>query len=60
MNIGRMGDIVVGAAGNAAGAVVDPRGGLTQLRSALTGRLLASVAVGLVIGYVVARSARRN
>jgi hypothetical protein len=60
MNTGRLGDVLVGAAGNVAGAVVDPRKGLSQLRSAVSGRTLATVAAGLLIGFLVARSRRRG
>ncbi|WP_446220383.1 hypothetical protein [Micromonospora sp. IBHARD004] len=59
MDSGRLGDMLVGAAGNVAGTVVDPRKGLGQLRSAVSGRALVTVAAGLVVGFLVARSRRR-
>ncbi|WP_406045655.1 hypothetical protein OG799_14960 [Micromonospora sp. NBC_00898] len=60
MNGGRLGDALVGAAGNVAGTVVDPRQGLSHLRAALSGRTLVTVAAGLVVGYLLARSRRRR
>ncbi|OKI49609.1 hypothetical protein [Micromonospora sp. CB01531] len=60
MNKSRFSDVVVGAAGNVAGAVVDPREGFTRLRAAVPGRTLATVAAGLVIGYLAARLGRRR
>jgi hypothetical protein len=60
MNVSRMSDVLVGAAGNVAGAVVDPREGITRLRAAVTGRALATAAAGLIIGYLAARVGRRR
>ncbi|MFR9780472.1 hypothetical protein ACL02O_31035 [Micromonospora sp. MS34] len=59
MNLGRFGDVLVGTAGDVAGTVVDPREGLNKLRSALSVRAVATVAVGLLLGYALARSGRR-
>ncbi|MFE9690247.1 hypothetical protein [Micromonospora sp. NPDC005806] len=59
MKADRLSDVVVGAAGAAAGTVVDPRQGLARLRAALTARTLATVAAGLVAGFLLARSRRR-
>ncbi|WKT97353.1 hypothetical protein Q2K19_24720 [Micromonospora soli] len=58
--MGRMGDVLVGAAGDVAGAVVDPRQGLSRLRAAGPARALVTAGAGLVIGYLVARSRRRR
>ncbi|MCW3819332.1 hypothetical protein ONA91_33310 [Micromonospora sp. DR5-3] len=55
-----MSDVIVGAAGNVAGAVADPREGLTRLRAAATGRTATIVAAGLIIGYLAARLGRRR
>ncbi|MEU5722393.1 hypothetical protein ABZ783_11285 [Micromonospora sp. NPDC047738] len=40
--------------------IVDPREGFTRLRAVATGRTLATVAAGLVIGYLAARLGRRR
>ncbi len=58
MNVGRLGDVMVGAAGDAAGTVVDPGTGLRKLRSVLSVRAVASLAAGVLLGYLVARSLR--
>ncbi|MFI2651429.1 hypothetical protein [Micromonospora fulviviridis] len=58
MNIGRLGDVAVGAAGDIAGAVVDPRAGLGRLRSAVTPRSLVLLAGGLLLGYLLSRRRR--
>ncbi|MEU5943000.1 hypothetical protein ABZ807_28395 [Micromonospora sp. NPDC047548] len=55
---GRFGDVLVGTAGDMAGTVVDPRQGLSKLRSALSGRAAVMLAAGLALGYLVARSRR--
>ncbi|MFG3602633.1 hypothetical protein [Micromonospora chersina] len=55
-----MSDSAIGAAGDIAGAVADPRRGLTRLRAAATGRTVTIVAAGLVIGYLAARLRRRR
>lgn len=60
MNRDRMSDAIVGAAGDVAGTVVDPRGGLGRLRSAVSGRTLATVSAGVGIGYLIARYRRRG
>ncbi|MFE9656459.1 hypothetical protein [Micromonospora sp. NPDC006431] len=60
MDKSRFSDVVVGAAGNVAGAVADPREGFTRLRAAVSSRTLATVAAGLVIGYLAARLGRRR
>ncbi len=60
MKMGRMDDVAVGAAGDIAGALVDPRQGLSRLRASVSGRALVTVALGLLIGYLVARSRRRG
>lgn len=60
MNRNRMSDAIVGAAGDVAGAVADPREGFSRLRSAVSGRTIATVAAGVGIGYLIARSRRRG
>lgn len=60
MNMSRMSDVVVGVAGDVAGAVADPRMGLARLRAAVTGRTVTTVAAGLIIGYVAGRLGRRR
>ncbi|GAA2218713.1 hypothetical protein ACFY2R_15925 [Micromonospora olivasterospora] len=60
MNTSRIGDMVVSAAGNVAGTVVDPRQGLTKLRSMVTVRGVVAVAAGAVIGFLALRAARRG
>ncbi|SBT45873.1 hypothetical protein GA0070621_2454 [Micromonospora narathiwatensis] len=60
MRTDRLSDIVVGAAGNVAGAVVDPRQGLSRLRSAVSTRKVITVAAGLVVGFLLARAGRRG
>ncbi|MEU3453413.1 hypothetical protein ABZ671_07395 [Micromonospora sp. NPDC006766] len=60
MQTDRLGDLVVGTAGDIAGAVVDPRQGLSKLRSVVTVRSLVAVAAGLAVGFLLARSARRG
>ncbi|MFI7426843.1 hypothetical protein ACIBPB_07630 [Micromonospora sp. NPDC049836] len=55
MNIGKLGDVAVGAAGDVAGAVVDPRAGLGKLRSAVTLRGIALLGGGLLVGYLLSR-----
>ncbi|MFG1779499.1 hypothetical protein ACGFIR_24965 [Micromonospora sp. NPDC049051] len=55
-----MGDVVVGTAGNVAGAVVDPREGLSRLRAVATGRTVSILVVGLIIGYLATRLGRRR
>ncbi|MEV0809840.1 hypothetical protein [Micromonospora sp. NPDC050200] len=57
---GRFGDVVVGAAGDVAGTVVDPRQGLSKLRAALSGRAAVMLAAGLALGYLFARSRRAS
>ncbi|NES17321.1 MULTISPECIES: hypothetical protein [Micromonospora] len=59
MNTDRLGDLVVGVAGDVAGTVVDPRAGLTRLRSMITPRAVITVAAGLAVGFLLARSRRR-
>lgn len=54
--MGRFGDVLVGAAGNVAGTVVDPRAGFGRLRSAMSPRVVVAVTAGLVIGCLVARA----
>lgn len=60
MNRNRMSDAIVGAAGDVAGAAADPREGFNRLRSAVSGRTIATVAAGVGIGYLIARSRRRG
>ncbi|MEU2613730.1 hypothetical protein ABZ570_19390 [Micromonospora sp. NPDC007271] len=60
MNTDRLSDLVVGTAGDIAGAFVDPRQGLGKLRSVVTPRALVAVAAGLVVGFLLARSGRRD
>ncbi|MFI7427675.1 hypothetical protein ACIBPB_11885 [Micromonospora sp. NPDC049836] len=59
MNLGKLGDVVVGTAGDVAGSVVDPKAGLGRLRAAVTPRGMATLAAGLLLGYLVARSRHR-
>ncbi|MFD2765332.1 hypothetical protein [Micromonospora eburnea] len=59
MRTDRLSDLVVGAAGNVAGAVVDPRQGFNMLRSAVSSRTVVTVAAGLVVGFLLARATRR-
>ncbi|MFC4149964.1 hypothetical protein ACFO0M_27240 [Micromonospora mangrovi] len=60
MNFGELGDVAVGAAGDVAGSVVDPKAGLGKLRSAVAPRAMVTLAVGLLLGYLVARSRRHS
>ncbi|MFJ8579872.1 hypothetical protein [Micromonospora sp. NPDC093277] len=60
MRTDRLSDLVVGAAGNVAGAVVDPRQGFSKLRSAVSVRTVITVAAGLVVGFLLARAGRRG
>ncbi len=60
MKTDRLGDLVVGTAGDIAGAFVDPRQGLSKLRSVVTVRALVAVTAGLVVGFLLARSGRRD
>ncbi|MCI4061304.1 hypothetical protein MRQ36_01430 [Micromonospora sp. R77] len=59
-NLDRLGDVAVGAAGDVAGTVVDPKAGLGKLRAAVTPRALMLLAAGLLCGYPVARSHHRS
>ncbi|MEV0156371.1 hypothetical protein AB0H57_21965 [Micromonospora sp. NPDC050686] len=52
-----MDDVAVGAAGDVAGAVVDPRQGLRRLRGTVGGSALP-LGVGLVLGFLLARARR--
>ncbi|SCG62380.1 hypothetical protein [Micromonospora inositola] len=56
----RIGDVVVGAIGDVAGAVVDPRRGFSQVRSAVSGKTAAMVLAGLAAGFLIARGLRRG
>ncbi|WP_422741402.1 hypothetical protein ACN27B_21990 [Micromonospora sp. WMMD754] len=60
MDRGKLSDVVVGAAGDVAGSVVDPKAGLGRLRSALTARGLVTLTVGAFLGFLAARSMRRS
>ncbi|WBB71370.1 hypothetical protein O7602_16540 [Micromonospora sp. WMMD1128] len=60
MERGRFGDVVVGAAGDVAGSVVDPKAGLGRLRSVVTARGLVTLTAGALLGYFAARSIRRS
>ncbi|WFE35162.1 hypothetical protein [Micromonospora sp. WMMD975] len=60
MDRGRFGDVVVGAAGDVAGSVVDPKAGLGRLRAAVSARTFVTLAAGVVLGYLAARSMRRS
>ncbi|MEV4118504.1 hypothetical protein [Micromonospora sp. NPDC049645] len=60
VHLGKLGDVVVGTAGDVAGSVVDPKAGLGKLRSAITPRVVALLGGGLLLGYLVARSRRRS
>ncbi|WP_416904352.1 hypothetical protein [Micromonospora echinospora] len=60
MKPGKLGDVVVGTAGDVAGTVVDPRAGLGKLRSAVTARSVVTLAAGLLLGFLLARSRRRR
>ncbi|GIG88372.1 hypothetical protein [Plantactinospora endophytica] len=53
MSHGRIGDAVTGAAGAAAGTVVDPKRGVRALRGQLT--VPALVAFGVLLGYLLGR-----
>ncbi|MGC1215479.1 MAG: hypothetical protein WA890_30015 [Micromonospora sp.] len=55
---GRIDDVIVGKIGDAAGTVVDPRQGLGQLKSAVSGRAFTLVLAGLVLGFLIARRRR--
>jgi hypothetical protein len=58
VNLGKLGDVVVGTAGDVAGSVVDPKAGVGKLRSAITPRVVVTLAAGLLLGYLWARSRR--
>ncbi|PSK66631.1 hypothetical protein B0E53_01431 [Micromonospora sp. MH33] len=60
MNFGKLGDLAVGTAGDAAGSVVDPKAALGRLRSAVTPRTVVTLTAGLLLGYLVARPRRRS
>jgi hypothetical protein len=60
VNLGKLGDVVVGAAGDVAGTVVDPRAGLGRLRAAVTPRAVVMLTAGLLLGFLLARSRRRR
>ncbi|KAB1916263.1 hypothetical protein [Micromonospora sp. AMSO31t] len=60
MNLGKLGDVLVGTAGDVAGSVVDPRAGLGRLRSAVGPRAAVTLAAGLLLGYLMAQSWRRS
>ncbi|GLW26020.1 MULTISPECIES: hypothetical protein [Microbispora] len=51
--IKNLGDTVVSAAGSVAGAVADPKGGLKQLKSAMSSPKALAAAAGLVAGYAL-------
>ncbi|MDG4811116.1 hypothetical protein O7634_30525 [Micromonospora sp. WMMD1120] len=55
MNLGRLGDVVVGTAGDVAGSVVDPKTGFGKLRAAITPRVVVLLGSGLFLGYLLAR-----
>lgn len=56
----RISDVLIGAAGDVAGTVVDPRMGLARLRSVANGRAAVIVAVGVIAGFLLARYRRRS
>ncbi|MFC6020902.1 hypothetical protein ACFP2T_32620 [Plantactinospora solaniradicis] len=58
MSDGRVGDLVTGVIGTAAGTVVDPKQGIRQVRSHLTVPVL--IAVGVVVGYLLGRRMHRQ
>jgi hypothetical protein len=58
MSDGKVGDLVTGAIGTAAGTVVDPKQGVRQLRSHATVPVL--IAVGVVLGYLLGRRMHRQ
>ncbi|MFC0005563.1 hypothetical protein [Micromonospora siamensis] len=60
MNLGKLSDAAVGTVGNLAGGVVDPKAGLGKLRAAVTPGRAVTLAAGLLLGYLVARSRRRS
>ncbi|GAB3804709.1 hypothetical protein [Micromonospora zhanjiangensis] len=60
MDHGKLGDVVVGAAGDVAGGVVDPKAGLGRLRSVVSLRGVVTLAVGALLGYLASRSIRRS
>ncbi|MFY1670109.1 hypothetical protein ACN27G_09130 [Plantactinospora sp. WMMB334] len=57
MSHGRVGDLVTGAAGTAAGTAVDPKQGLRQLRGQMVAPAL--VAFGVLLGYLLGRRLHR-
>ncbi|WP_422770111.1 hypothetical protein ACN28C_25760 [Plantactinospora sp. WMMC1484] len=57
MSHGRIGDMVTGTAGTAAGTVVDPKQGLRQLRGQVVAPAL--VAFGVLLGYLLGRRVHR-
>lgn len=59
INLSRLGDVLVGTAGDLAGTVADPREGFGKLRSVLSIRVVTTVGLGLLLGYALARSRRR-
>ncbi|XVQ82124.1 hypothetical protein ACQP2K_25030 [Microbispora siamensis] len=55
------GDRLVSAIGSVAGAVADPKGGLKQLKSAMSSPKRVAVAAGLAAAYVLGwRCGRRS
>ncbi|MDM4719298.1 hypothetical protein QTQ03_06685 [Micromonospora sp. WMMA1363] len=60
MNMGRLSDVLVGAAGDVAGTVVDPRAGLGRLRAAASASGMLTLTAGLLLGYLAARSRWRG
>ncbi len=60
MNLGKLGDVAVGTAGDVAGSVVDPKAGAGKLRSAVRPRAVVTLAAGLCLGYLLARSRRHR
>ncbi|MEU5946798.1 hypothetical protein ABZ793_14700 [Micromonospora sp. NPDC047465] len=58
MKRSRIDDVIVGGIGDAAGTLVDPRRGLGQLKSSVSGKQIALVLAGLVLGLLISRRRR--
>lgn len=58
MKRGRIDDVIVGKIGDVAGTVVDPRQGLSHLKSAVSGKTLTLVLAGVAVGLLLARRRR--
>ncbi|MFG3701195.1 MYXO-CTERM sorting domain-containing protein [Micromonospora sp. NPDC047620] len=58
MKRSRIDDAIVGTIGDAAGTLVDPRRGLGQLKSSVSGKPIALVLAGLFLGLLISRRRR--